>query len=64
MKKFIAVISFLDALIYLSAQIGIFVAAAKSSLIWVCVCGFIVVDEAITIAARWIVEAQHVQNRN
>lgn len=44
---------------YIAVQIGKFIAAAKGSLIWVCVHGFFMIDEVITITASWIVKDRH-----
>ena len=39
----------LDSILYLGANVGIFIAGFRGLLIWVCVCGFILLDEALTI---------------
>jgi hypothetical protein len=52
MKIFHSIIEMLDALCYIAASIGIFVAAFKGSMIWVCVCGFVLIDEGITMLYR------------
>ena len=39
----------LDAIYYLAAQIGIFVAAYRGSVAWTIACGFILTDGALTI---------------
>ena len=39
----------LDAIYYLAAQIGIFVAAFHGSVVWTIACGFILIDGALTI---------------
>lgn len=39
---------FLDAIYYIVAQVGIFIAAFRGSLIWVCVFGFCLIDGALT----------------
>ena len=43
-------IDLLDGLVYIAASIGLFVAAFSGSMIWVCACGFLFIDESITMA--------------
>lgn len=52
MKKLKAIADLFDCLIYIAVSVGIFVAAFNGSMIWVCVCGFILVDEGITMVVR------------
>lgn len=49
MIKAFKVCRFFDSIFYLMAQIGIFVAAFNGSLVWVCVCGFCLIDGGITL---------------
>lgn len=51
------IIDLLDGLVYMAASIGLFIAAFNGSMIWVCACGFLFIDESITMACvrleRW-----------
>ena len=52
MKKLNAIADLLDSLLYIVASIGIFVAVFNGSIIWVCVCGFILIDEGIMLVCK------------
>ena len=54
MKILQAIFDLLDCLLYIAAGVGIFIAAFNGSMIWVCVCGFILIDEGITFFYRKI----------
>ena len=43
-------IDILAGLTYIAASIGLLIAALNGSMIWVCVCGFLFIDESITMA--------------
>ncbi len=50
----------LDCILYLVSQIGIFVAAANGSLIWVCFFGFCLIDEGLTILSWRITKGEDI----
>ncbi len=52
MRLLYLIANLLDNLLYIAASICIFVAAFKGSIVWVCVCGFILIDEALTFIHR------------
>ena len=49
----------LDGLIYVISFLGVGVSAFSGSLIWTCAFGFLLIDEALTIALLWGKEDKH-----
>lgn len=54
----------LDSIYYLVSQIGLFIAAFKGSLIWVCVFGFCLIDGALALIFVYKVGKEKKHERN